>query len=100
MGYAHGTLLKQQIQEIIPSFFAHVESEVEQYLHMLPKDIRDLIAKLGLDGALDITHILTEAYTPSYFYEEMHGIADAAGVDYDLVLRVHMLPELVKVITL
>ena len=27
----------------------------------------------------------------------MRGLSDASGVDYDLLLRVHMLPELVKV---
>ena len=28
----------------------------------------------------------------------MRGLADGAGVEYDLVVRVHMLPELVKVV--
>ena len=38
-------------------------------------------------------------HSPPYFFEELHGLADATGVDYDLLLRVHMLPELVKVPT-
>ena len=37
------------------------------------------------------------SYSPSYFFEELHGLSDASGVDYDLLLRLHMLPELVKV---
>lgn len=116
MGYAHGSLLKTQIQKILPGFYAHVEAEVEQYLEDLPKgtvlvsslvnkrlilcvceDLRDFIAELGLDAALDVTHILTDRYTPSHFIEELHGLADGSGVDYQLLLRVHMLPELVKV---
>ncbi len=28
----------------------------------------------------------------------MRGLADGADVDYDLIVRLHMLPELVKVI--
>ncbi len=60
-------------------------------------DLRDFIAELGLDAALDLTHVLTESYTPSHFIEELHGVADGSGMDYKLLLRVHMLPELVKV---
>lgn len=96
MGYAHGTLLKDAIQAVIPAFYHHLEEEVEQYIKFLPLDIRDLIAELGLDGALDLTHLLTRDYSPPYFFEELHGLADASGVDYDLLVRLHMLPELVK----
>lgn len=96
MGYAHGTLLKDAIQTVIPAFYKHVEEEVEQYLQFLPKELRDLIAKLGLGGALDLSFLFTKDYSPSYFFEELHGLSDASGVDYDLLLRLHMLPELVK----
>jgi hypothetical protein len=96
MGYAQGSLLRDTIQTIIPAFYSHVEEEIETYLKFLPDDIRALIAALGLDGALDLTYLLTRDYSPSYFFEEMRGLADASGVDYDLLLRVHMLPELVK----
>ena len=98
MGYAQGSLLKAAISEILPAFYKHVESEVEQYLHDLPKEMQDFIAEVGLNAALDITHLLTEKYTATHFYEELHGLADASGVDYDLLLRIHMLPELVKVL--
>lgn len=60
MGYAHGQLLKAQIQDILPSFMNHVEQEIEAYLKDLPEEIRKLIAELGLSGALDLTHLLTE----------------------------------------
>lgn len=36
-------------------------------------------------------------YSPYYFFEEMRGLSDGAGIDYNFVVRVHMLPELVKV---
>ena len=99
MGYAHGTLLKSIIQDIIPNFYSHVESEIVQKLQFLPKEIRDLIANVGLDGALDLTHVLTELYTPKHFLEELRGLAAGSGLDYSLLLRVHMLPELVKAST-
>ena len=31
-----------------------------------------------------------------YFFQEMHGMADATGLSYDMVRRVHMLGELTK----
>ena len=62
MGYAHGTLLKDAIQTVIPAFYKHVEEEVEQYLQFLPKELRDLIAKLGLGGALDLSFLFTKEY--------------------------------------
>lgn len=96
MGYAHGQLLKSQIQKLIPAFMTHVEEEVDQYIKFLPKDLQNMIAKLGLDAVLDLTHELTKKYTSEYFYEEMRGLADGSGLDYTLILRVHMLPELVK----
>jgi len=51
---------------------------------------------VGLDGALDVTSDLTQAYTGQYFFEQMHGMADASNVDYDTVRRVHMLGELTR----
>ena len=41
--------------------------------------------------------VMCRDYTPSYFFEELRGLSDASGVDYNLLLRVHMLPELIKV---
>ncbi len=97
MGLAQGKLLKEQINKIIPAFFQHVEQEVENEITFLPKDLQQLVAKYGLDGALDVTYDLTKSYIPKYFLEELQGLADGADVDYKLLRRVHMLPELVKV---
>ncbi|KAL5477617.1 hypothetical protein EMCRGX_G024436 [Ephydatia muelleri] len=96
MGYAHGTLLKDSALHVMTSFYNEIVTEYEQNLNFLPKDVADLIARLGVDGALDLTYLLTERYTPAYFYEEMRGLADASGIDYILLRRVHMIPELIK----
>lgn len=97
MGFAQGKMLKDEINNIIPAFFQHVENEVENEITFLPKELQELIAKYGLDGALDITYELTKKHIPKYFLEELQGVADGAAIDYKLLLRVHMLPELVKV---
>ncbi|KAL5477614.1 hypothetical protein EMCRGX_G024433 [Ephydatia muelleri] len=96
MGYAHGTLLKDSASHVMTSFYNEIVTEYEQNLNFLPKDVADLIARLGVDGALDLTYLLTEPFTPAYFYEEMRGLADASGIDYILLRRVHMIPELIK----
>ena len=59
MGYAHGTLLKDKVKCLLPTFYKHVEEEVEAYIKDLPKDVRDFIAELGLDVALELTYMLT-----------------------------------------
>ena len=97
MGNAHGQLLKEQINTIIPGFYQHVQQEIENEIDFLPKEISEFIAKYGLDGALDLTYELTKDYIPKYFIEEIQGLANGSQMDYKLLLRAHMLPELVKV---
>ena len=97
MGYAHGVLLKDKVNATIYGFYEHVRQEIDNDVHILPKEITDFISKYGLDGALDLTYELTKDYIPSYFIEELQGLANGSGVDYKLLLRAHMLPELVKV---
>lgn len=97
MGNAHGQLLKEQVNMTIPAFYRHVQQEIDDDITFLPSDIRDIIAKYGLDGALDLTYEMTKDYIPSYFIEEIQGLANGSGLDYKLLLRAHMLPELVKV---
>ena len=60
MGYAQGSLLKDFIQSILPAFYKQLEEEVEQYLQFLPQELRDFIAKYGLEGALELTYLITE----------------------------------------
>lgn len=60
MGYAHGVLLKSQIQSLLPAFMKHVEEELEVYLKGLPQIIKDEVAKIGINAALEGTHLLTK----------------------------------------
>ena len=60
MGYAHGQLLKPQVQKLLPAFLKHVEQEVEVYLKDLPKELQDIIAELGIDAALEATELMTK----------------------------------------
>ena len=79
MGYAHGTLLKAQLNKFIPTLWAYLESQVVQILKMLPEWLAKILANEGLDAALDLTWELTKKYSGDYFFEEMQGIADGSG---------------------
>ena len=97
-GYAYGTLLKEQIAALSPLAWAHFEQRVMNELDKLklPKWFEEIIADKGLAFALDFQNTLVEAYMDGEIYAEMHGIADAANVDYVAVRRLHMIGELTR----
>ena len=97
-GYAYGTLLKEQIAALSPLAWAHFEQRVMNELDKLklPKWFEEIIADKGLAFALDFQNTLVEAYMDEEIYAEMHGIADAANVDYVAVRRLHMIGELTR----
>jgi len=97
MGYANGQLLQNEINTLVPEMLAHwelqVEASIDQYIG---EDMAGFVAEYGLRAALDVEYYMTRDYSPDYFYEEIQGLADASGLDYESLLEVHMLPELVK----
>lgn len=97
MGFAQGQLLKDQINQFLPAFYQHIEQEIKDAIHTLPKELQDIIAKYGLEGALDLTYEFTKSFIPQYFLDELDGLSKGSGLDYKQLLRIHMLPELVKV---
>ena len=51
---------------------------------------------MGLPGALDLNYEITRLYTPPWYDEELHGLADGSGVSYENLRRLNLLPELIK----
>jgi isopenicillin-N N-acyltransferase-like protein len=96
MGYAHGSLLKDELNEFIPRLWAYLEKQVTSILQSLPDWLAKLIADFGLDAGLDFTYELTRHNTGIYFFEEMQGIADGSGIDYKTIRRIHMIGEITK----
>lgn len=96
MGIAHGTLLKQQLNQCMPAIWAYLESQVEDILKAVPEWLAKIIADEGLSAALDLTWELTKKYSGEYFFQEMQGISDASGVDYLMIRRIHMIGELTR----
>jgi hypothetical protein len=96
MGKAHGILLKDQIHSLVDGMKDWIYRMIDQYIDFLPKEIRILFETYGVDAVLDVTYLLTEEYTPQYFFDEIQGLADGSGIDYMDLVRVHMFPELIK----
>lgn len=97
-GHAHGALfpdgtVRHFIQDVWQYLANQVENAIEGYL---PAWLAELVATLGLDAALDFTEWATKEYTNPTFYDEMRGIADASGVDYQTLVRVHMIAGLTQ----
>jgi hypothetical protein len=100
MGYAHGSLLKERAQDMLNSVWSYFELQVEQAMNgtvdFLPEWFMKDVANFGLDVALDLEILATEPYTGDYFLPEIKGLADASGVNYKKIQRIHMIGELTK----
>lgn len=96
MGYAHGSLMQDEARSMINATMQYMYGQVESALNGLPTWLRDWVAEVGMDAALDLTYDLTKNYTGAYFFEELHGIADGAGVSYDDLRRIHLIGELTQ----
>jgi len=94
--------MQDKMKPFIEAVWAYLEAQVEEAINgstigkAIPPDVLAWIANVGLDVALDATSNMTAPYTGEYFFEEMHGMADAGGGDYDTIRRVHMLGELTR----
>lgn len=95
-GFAHGTLMREQIQTLFPEFYTYIYDQIQPYVHTLPLWLQKTIEVGGVAAALDATYELTKPFIPEYFMEEIQGLADGSGVSYQKILQVQMFPELIK----
>lgn len=73
MGFAHGQLTKQNAQDLYSKVEAYLEEQVEEAIEFLPQFLRDIIAKYGVEAALEFTYLMTESYIPQHFLDELKG---------------------------
>ena len=65
----------------------------------IPKFMRNVLANLtpgALNSVMDLNVEITRKYTNSRYFEEAKGIADGAKVSIKPLLRMNILPELIK----
>jgi len=96
MVFAHGTLLQGEVTNFINSVWVYFEEQVESIIQIMPLWLQKLIADIGLDLALDLTYDATYSYTDPKIWQEMRGLADASGADYNTIVRVHMIAGLTQ----
>ena len=96
LGYAHGRMMRQEAKSMLTQVWQYIENQVASAIPKMPKWVQDLVEKIGLPAALDLTAAWTKPYTGAYFHEEAQGLADGAGVDVKTVWRIHMIGELTK----
>jgi hypothetical protein len=97
-GFAYGTLLSEQINQFLPNVYVYLEKEILDNLDnlKLPTWFKELVVDEGLGIALDLQNALVHSYMDEEIYNELRGIADAAKIDYKLLVRLHMFGELTR----
>jgi len=63
---------------------------------LLPADVRKIIEDNGFEAGLAFEVLKTKSFTPTYFLDEIRGLADAVNMSFDKVLRFQLFPELIK----
>ncbi|XP_025105815.1 protein dcd1B-like [Pomacea canaliculata] len=99
MGRAHGLLMGDKVKIMADAVWSYLEQQIidpiNRTIHLQEWFLED-VANFGLDVALDLELLATDKYTGDYFFEEARGLAEAAGIDYKKLLRIHMIGELTK----
>lgn len=87
MGFAYGTLLKEEIPIEINQFFdwaaTYLENNVTDIISRLPKFLKTIIGKTGVKLAralLDLNYVVLKKYIPKRYEDEIRGIAKAVEV--------------------
>lgn len=97
MGYAQGQLYNGTVGPFIESVWDYLKGQVEDALPgTFPPWFKSMLATLGLDAALDLTEALTRPFTGKYIYDELRGISDGGNVDFQTLVRVHMLASVTQ----
>ncbi|GMH77588.1 hypothetical protein TrRE_jg2056 [Triparma retinervis] len=101
-GLAAGTtyeLLSEDISDFFETTYKYLADQVVGSLPNklgLPSWFLEMAVEKGLEGALDWTYNATFDYVDPAFWDELRGVSDGSGTSYDLLRRIHMLPEATK----
>jgi isopenicillin-N N-acyltransferase like protein len=97
-GFAMGTLQKKDVVAFISKTWTYLLDMIVDELPegTFPPFVLDLILTKGMDKALDWCARTTAPFTPQAYFDEMRGLADATGVDYDMIVRLNLFAEITK----
>ncbi len=103
-GYAAGQLLGDLVPKMFHGAWSYFREQIVAQLNgsSVEKKYRfsakmlELIANAGLEAALDVQNLECAPFTDPEIYAEMRGLADATGMDYHEIVRVHLFGELTQ----
>jgi len=97
MGYAQGQLVKNYMEAFVYKTYGYlIEMGVDAMNDLFSPEIEAIILAKGMNRALDWCADVTQPFTPQIYYDELKGLADASGMDYQMLLRLNMFPEITK----
>lgn len=96
-GFAQGALIKEQVVAFVHKTFAYLISmAVDGMDNRFPKIVLEKIVQFGIKEALAWCAKVTAPFTPQAYFDELRGLADSSGVEYDLLLQLNLFPEITK----
>ena len=97
VGLAQGQVLKDEIRQFISKTWTYlINMAVAGMDDKFSPTVLAMIVNMGFDRALDWTARVTAPFTPQAYFDEMRGLADGSGVDYDMIMRINLFAELTK----
>jgi isopenicillin-N N-acyltransferase-like protein len=101
-GYAAGQLLASEMNDTLTTAYDYFADQLMQAAegiidkYNIPKDIAQMIVDKGLDFVLDWQASEAAQFMDRAIFDEMRGMSDASGVDYQMILRIHMIGEVTR----
>jgi isopenicillin-N N-acyltransferase-like protein len=101
-GYAAGQLLGPQMKATLSGAWSYFKEQILESIngtmnkYHLPQSLINQIAEKGLEFLLDWQNEESKQFVDPEIFAEMRGMADAAGMDYDMIRRIHYIGEITK----
>mmetsp|Transcript_26735 Transcript_26735/g.92879 ORF Transcript_26735/g.92879 Transcript_26735/m.92879 type:complete len:371 (-) Transcript_26735:219-1331(-) len=96
MGHAYGTLMKSEINDLVPQVMAYIDGQIAPYIKFLPPAWQKAIENWGINVALNLTIDAVKPYVAPEFVQEMQGVADGAGLTLNKIFQLAVFPELIQ----
>lgn len=101
-GYAAGQLLGWEMNQTLSGAWNYFVTQIMQQVngvakkYNIPQWLEQLIIDKGLEAVLDWQHEESKKFVDPQVYAEMRGIADASGISYDMIRRIHLIGEVTR----
>jgi hypothetical protein len=97
IGVAQGTLMKEAVRQFVYKTNAYLLEEIVSDMgDSFPDAAKALVVEVGMEKALKKTADWTAPFTSQRYFDEVRGLADATGIDYQYLYNLQMFPELTK----